>query len=216
MELAVDPGRGVEDRGEHDGERADHRRSAASGRAACEQGDSDEPEPDAEYPCGPDPLVRQEPEPDQQREDRDGGLRDAGRSRVDVLLAPGDEPERERGIEQTEHERLAPGFAEAQHRRPGTQPHGEVAEQDDAGQQGPCGHQRPGREASLDPDLDEEVGGAPDRGEGEDQRPVSAGHRLRLAVLARARPVASAVPASTSPRPASAVAVTASSRKTAP
>ena len=67
-----------------------------AGATACDEGDSDEPEADSGDPRGADPLVRQEPEPDQQREDRDGGLGDPRRARVDVLLAPGDEPEWER------------------------------------------------------------------------------------------------------------------------
>ena len=110
------PARGVEDRGEHDGERSDDRQLAARWRAACDEGNSDEPEADAGDPGGADALVREELEPDQQREDRDRRLGDAGCARVDVLLAPGDEPERGRGVEEPEHDRLAPGLAEP--RRP--------------------------------------------------------------------------------------------------
>ena len=93
----------------------------------------------------------------------------------------------------------------------------QVGEQDDARDQRPREHQRTGREPAVDADLDEEVRGAPDGGEREDQRPVPPGHAGTLAARrSRARPVASAVPVSTSASPASATAVTASSRKTRP
>ena len=54
------------------------------------------------------PLARHEAEREQRGEHRHARLHDAGDARVDVLLAPGDQRERQRGAEQPEHEpRLA-------------------------------------------------------------------------------------------------------------
>ncbi len=215
-QLSVYRGRGVEDGGEHDRERSRDGPDVAGGCYSGNEGHAGEPEADAEDPPPADPLVRQEPESDQQREDRDGRLGDRRHTRVDVLLAPGDEPEREGGVEYSEHERLAPGGPEVGAGLRDTDREGEIAEQNDAGDQGAARHQRPGREPAVDTDLDEQVRGAPHGGESQDEGPVPARHGLRLPVLVRASPVARAVPPRMSTRPTSAVVVTASSRKMAP
>ena len=82
-QLAVDPGARVEDGGEHDGERSGDGPGVALGRSPGDEGDADEAEADSRHPRGADPLVREEPEPDQEREDRHRRLRDrrAARSR---------------------------------------------------------------------------------------------------------------------------------------
>ena len=48
----------------------------------------------------------------QRVEDRHGGLDDRGEAGVDVLLAPGDQPERQRCVERAEDEAVAPGAAQ--------------------------------------------------------------------------------------------------------
>ena len=48
---------------------------------------------------------------EQEREQRHRGLHDPGHAGGDVLLAPGDEPERERGVEQPEDDRRPPALA---------------------------------------------------------------------------------------------------------
>ena len=219
MELAVDAGRGVEHRGENDGERADHGQRAALGRAAGDERNPDEAEADTGDATGADALVGQELEPDQQREDRHRRLGDPRRPRVDVLLAPGDQPERNGGVEEPERDRLPPRLAEALRCRSRSDRRHQVGKQHCGGDHRPRRHQRAGREAAVDADLDEEVGRSPERGERQEERPVATGHVPTLDVLdrrARTRPVASAVPASTSASPVNEVAVTASSRNTAP
>ena len=59
-----------------------------------------------------DPLVGQEVEAEQEGEERHGRLRDPGDARVDVLLAPADQPERDRGVDRAEHDGGAPGRAQ--------------------------------------------------------------------------------------------------------
>ena len=66
-----------------------------SGCAAGEHADADQPEREAEQLAARERLVREEAEPEEDREERHRRLRDRRDPRVDVLLAPGDEPERD-------------------------------------------------------------------------------------------------------------------------
>ena len=75
-------------------------------------------------------LVWQKAEGDEEREDRDGCLGDARHRGVDVLLAPGDEPERQCGVEHAEHERRPPRGSEPRRVGAASRPHEEGEQQD--------------------------------------------------------------------------------------
>jgi hypothetical protein len=136
---------------------------------------------------GSEGLVGEETEAQERDEDRDRGLRNGGDARVDVGLAPGDERHREGGIDETEDEAGKPGRTElAERPSHGAGAHGQIEEEQDAGDEEPdVGHR--GRRDVLDRDLDEQVGAAPDRREQDEERPVP-GHDLRLASCLEARP----------------------------
>ena len=122
--LAVDAGRGVGERGEDDRERADDRQAAALGVDPGDDGDAGDPDPEADRADSRQALVRQEAEHEQRVEDRHRRLHDGGEAGVDVLLAPGDQPERERGVQDAEHEAVPPRaaqLAEARVSRPSRQ-----------------------------------------------------------------------------------------------
>ena len=174
---------------------------------ARDDGDADDPDRESERPCTAQPLVREEAKDEQRVEDRDGGLDDCGQPGVDVLLAPRDQPEGKRRVENAQDEAVAPGGAKLAERAGPAEAPDDVADQHRRREQRAHGHHR--RRCDLvDGDLDEEVGRSPD-GREEDQ------HR-RVAIHLRTLPVPSATPASTSARPAMLSAVTFSSRKTAP
>jgi hypothetical protein len=76
-----------------------------------DDGDAEEPDREPERLRPRQPLVREEAEHEERVEDRDGRLHDRREPGVDVLLAPGDQPERQRRIEDAEHEAVAPSRA---------------------------------------------------------------------------------------------------------
>ena len=101
-----------------------------------------------------------------------------GDARVDVLLAPGDEPERDRRVQRAEHERGPPVLCHLCDRAAPSHRDHEVRGEDHRGSERPHGHHRAGLDV-LHGDLDEEVRRAPDRREQEQHRPVPR-HRPRL------------------------------------
>ena len=154
------------------------------------------------------PLVREELQCDQRVEDRHRRLHDGGEAGVDVLLAPGDQPERDGRVEGAEDQEVAPGGAYLGRAcAPSRSARRRSVISTAAARSVAHRHHRRGRDL-VDGDLDEEVGRSPDSRE-EDQ------HR-RVAIHLFTLPVPSATPASTSARPAMLSAVTFSSRKTAP
>ena len=209
--LSVDARARVGERGEDDRERAEDRQVAALGVDPGDDGDADDPDREADRPRSRQALVRQEAQDQQRVEDRHRGLHHRGEPGVDVLLAPGDQPERQSRVQDSEHETVPPRGSQLGERAVASEPPDDVAEQHGGGEQRPEGHHRRGLDL-VDRDLDEEVRGAPDGGQQQQHRPVAV---HRFTVLAPT-PVPSATPASTSTRPASASAVTCSSRKTAP
>ena len=180
LELPVDAAARVRERREDDRERARERPPAAlrSGSPAS-SATPRKPERDAGDPDEPDPLVREEPGGEDEREDRHRRLRDAGDARVDVRLAPGDEPHRHGGVDDAEHERTdaTPARSSPTARARAHAPRDVGGEQDPREQHAELRHRR--RRDVLDGNLDEEVRGAPHRRRAEDQRPVRA-HRARL------------------------------------
>ena len=113
-----------------------------------------------------------------EREERNRRLGDAGDARVDVRLSPRDEPHRDGSVDDAEHRARNPRPAELAHRSACAHAPGDVGEEQDPREQhAELRHRR--RRDVLDRNLDEEVRGAPHRGQGEDQRPVRA-HRARL------------------------------------
>ena len=195
--------------------------TADLGMDAGHDGDAQDPDREPEGLRAPEPLVRQEAKDQERVEDRHRRLDDRGEARVDVLLAPGDQPERQGRVEDAEHEAVPPRIAELPNRALAAEAPRDVAEQHGGGEQRADGHHRR-RLDLVDRDLDEQVRGAPDGGQRQQHRPVAV-HRARLAASARrarrllpAVPVPSATPASTSARPSREIAVTDSSRKIAP
>ena len=83
---------------------APDRAVAAAGLESDERDDADEPEHDPDQAETGGALGRVDPEREDGDEDRSGGVEDRSETRVDVLLAPGDQEERERGVERA-HER---------------------------------------------------------------------------------------------------------------
>ena len=219
--LAVDAGGRIGERREDDRERAEDREVAALRVDAGDDRDAEDPDRETERAHPRQPLVRQEAEDEECVEDRHRGLHDGGEAGVDVLLAPRDQPERQRRVEDAEHEAVLPGRPELREGTLASEPPDEVADQRGGGDERPEGHHRR-RLDLVDGDLDEEVRRPPDRGERQEHGPVAV-HRVRLAASARrarrllpTAPVPSATPQSTSASPASATLVTSSSRKTAP
>ena len=88
-----------------------------AGVDARQDADTDEPDRDPDEPLARRALARLELERQQRGEERQARLRDPGHARVDVLLAPGDERERHRRAQQTEHEPGAPHGCELARRR---------------------------------------------------------------------------------------------------
>ena len=225
-ELAVDAGRGVEDRGEHDGERARDRPRVA-GRARRRRRTPTPTRPSTT------PAIR---EPRRSARAAGSAARSAARRSAP---SPARSPRRRsrcavspQATSQNGSAALsAPSTSASRQALAQARPTAVAAPSvDDAGTPSSDGSRRAapaaaisgaGREAAVDADLDEQVRRAPERREHEDERASSCASSVVEATLDRGRarrasPVASAVPPSTSARPASAVAVTASSRKTAP
>ena len=125
---------------------------------------------------------------------RDGRLRDGGDPRVDVRLAPRDEPERDRGADQPEHRPLAPRPAQLGDRAASPHRPCQVAAEDRGADCRPRAHQRPRLEPAVDGHLDEEVRRSPHRREQQQQGPVAI-HARPLAARSRVTPVARVVPA---------------------
>jgi hypothetical protein len=107
-ELSVDAGAGIRERRQDDRERAGDREPAARGVDAGHDGDADDPDREPQRTRRGEPLVRQELQCDQRVEDRHRRLDDGGEAGVDVLLAPGDQPERDRRVEGAEDQKVAP------------------------------------------------------------------------------------------------------------
>ena len=98
----------VGERSDDDCERPGNRLPAALRMQAREHRDSGEPHQD---PCQADaanPFARVEPEREDDDEDRHGGVRDRRDTGVDVLLAPGDEGEREGRVQEPDRPGLPP------------------------------------------------------------------------------------------------------------
>ncbi len=141
------------------------------GIEAGQDRDADEPDEHANDLVGRDPLGSQHHgrrRNDDQRNGRGQGRRER---RIDALLGPGDQAERQRDVEDRHDEQVAV--------------RGRVARQslarddDDRGQereadQQPHRHERERRQAGIHADLDEQVAAAPDPAEGEEERPVEA------------------------------------------
>ena len=93
-----------------------------------------------------------------------------------MLLAPGDQRERDRAVHHAESEALPADPAEIRDRRAPAALRGENDQDHRSGDPEPHHHHRRGLEASVR-DLDEHVRGAPERGEQPDVDHVRAGHR---------------------------------------
>ena len=116
-QLPVDSGARVAERREDDGERARDRDPAACRVETGKHGDPDESDRDPDDARHADRLVRQEACGQEEREDGHGRLRDPRDARVDVLLAPRDEPERDGRVQRAEHEGRTPVRAQRDARR---------------------------------------------------------------------------------------------------
>ena len=112
LQLPVDAARRVREGREDDRERPGDRPPAAARVEAGERCHAEEPERDTRDANGSHVLVWEEARREQEREDRHRRLRDARDARVDVGLAPGDEPHRDRGVDDAEHDARQPGGAE--------------------------------------------------------------------------------------------------------
>ena len=140
-----------------------------------EDQDAEEAEPDAGEPAPGDVLVVDEGRGDDEGEEGRGRLEDPGQPRVDVLLGPADEPERDRDVDGTQDGKVSEGAGVARQRRPR---HGHDDEQDrDADEDAQQDEAQ--RRERLDADLDEEVAAAPHEGQRAQQDGV-AGGRARL------------------------------------
>ena len=84
-----------------DGERAEHLSVRLS---SDEQRDADEADADADEAEARHPHLTEEAECDDGIEDRDGGLKDRGEAGIDAGLAPGEEPERQRDVDERHDE----------------------------------------------------------------------------------------------------------------
>ena len=117
-------------------------------------------------------LGRVDPEREDGDEDRCGGVEDRREPRVDVLLAPGDQEERERRVERA-HERergdVAAELTEAAASDRDVDPQGERAGGDPE-------QDHRARRQLAERDLDEEKRDAPDAGEREQHQDVAAAH----------------------------------------
>ena len=174
----------VGDRREDDGERARDRPPAAGRVEAGEHRDADEPHHDPGRLEARDPLLGPVVQREQDDEDRHRRVRDRRDPRVDVLLAPGDQRERQRRVREPEHDADAPDPAQLRERLAPAHLRGEVAEQQRHREEEPQLDHGRGRHVSHR-HLDEEVGATPDRGEEQEQGDVAA-HFARLP--ARRRP----------------------------
>jgi hypothetical protein len=107
--LAVERGDAVRERREQHRDDAGDAPPAATQRSARENRDAREAEHHAERADAARALVRAETHREQRREDRHGRIRDRREPGADVPLAPGDQRERDRRVE--EAERVAPSGA---------------------------------------------------------------------------------------------------------
>ena len=105
-----------------------------------------------------------------------------------MLLAPGDQRERERAVDRPEDQTLAPGAADARERRADALADCEEGEQQQPADQQPHLHEEARREVA-DADLDEEIRGAPDPGEEEQERAVRPRHLWLRVTPTRAVPL---------------------------
>ena len=94
---------------EDDGERAGDRKPAAARMDPGDDGDADDSDPEAQCAGAGQPLVREELQRDQRVEDRHRRLHDGSEAGVDVLLPPGDQPERDGRVERAEDQEVTPG-----------------------------------------------------------------------------------------------------------
>src|SRR5581483_640178 len=135
-------------------------------------------------PPARDALGREEPERDQRDENRHGGLDARGEARVDPRLAPREQPERRRDVEEPDERERDEVHAERGERRARTDRRGDDQRERYRGEPDPSGDQGRGRELAVG-DLDEHERRAPDRREREQEQKVAAAHTSLLNVRRR-------------------------------
>ena len=144
--LRVRSGTGVRERRQHHGERPCHRPPAAGQVDARQHPNADEAERDADPP---DPRTRSWGKKRSATTNAKIGTVACAipaTRRVDVLLAPGDEPERKRGVEDAEHECRATRRAQLRRGVGGASRHDEEDEQEQpGGEASPPPSSRPAR-----------------------------------------------------------------------
>ena len=165
----------IRERGDDDRQRARGRVPAALRLQPREHANAGEPDEDPCEPDAVDALARIEPEREQDDEDRHGCVRDRGDAGVDVLLAPGDEDERERRVEEADCEALPAGRPQLAHGLARAQPPDQHRQEHRGGKDEPEEHHRR-RLDLVHGDLDEQVRRTPDRGDDREQWDVAADH----------------------------------------
>ena len=170
-----------------------------------EHADADEADQEADEPPAVHALARLPANRQQHDEDRHRGIGDRGHSGVDVLLAPGDQRERNRAVDDPEREAFPAEPSHLGQRRPQPALRDEhEQERESRDQQAEHDHRR-GLEGAIG-DLDEHVGRAPERGQQGDVDPVGARHVLEATVPTSPSTLAARwAPCTTSPRARSTV-----------
>ena len=163
-------GDGGHDYGQHGHERAHVRRIVERRAQARERqrDDAHEAHDEAGQTRQGEHLVADDQARKHDGEEGHEGVEDAGHAGGDVLLAPGDEREGHRHVGEAEHEESSPDVP-ANGQSPTRQD--QRPRQEQASQEYPQGDDREGRDAFLEPDLDEQERAAPDGRERQEGRP---------------------------------------------
>ena len=139
---------------------------------AREDADADQPEQEPSQPQPGDPFAWLKPHREQDDEDRHGCICDRGDARVDVLLAPRDQRERDRAVDDAEPEALPaePSHVGYRRRRPSLS---RQDSEDERRRDHEPEHDHRRRLEAANRHLDEHVRGAPEGGQRRDIRNVS-------------------------------------------
>jgi hypothetical protein len=140
---------------------------------ADENADAEEAEDDPHEPQAGDALALPVPDREEGDEERDGRVRDRRDGRVDVLLAPGDQRERQRVVDQAEQNESDARGSQVAEGGPDAAAQHEERHEHEGGEQQPDGHHRHGLDL-VHRDLDEHERRAPDPGHEEEERDVAA------------------------------------------